>query len=317
MKKRAEVQGGNIGSPLGPKSEELDQAKNPRHGFVATLWYSQEIPEGILTKDEKFLQDNGIRYFIGQYEICPKTGREHLQCYFQSEDRVRYTAWRKVFGGHYFYNSYGGLEKNQEYCTKLKKGGGYGGWFWEWGTAVWQGDTRVWATIIKMVREDGNYERVDADETLRPTLVARKRQIDDYLGWYLGRKVRTENTECIIYFGYPGSGKTHAAWAEYPNAFEFDPNQGAKAWWTGYDNHETVIIDDYDGCSIERVVWNRLFDRRAMKVWVHYGFKQFVAKRIIITTNIPLAEWSWGEGMERRVTCVENFLGPCRYPPKW
>lgn len=67
----------------------------------------------------------------------------------------------------------------------------------------------------------------------------------------------------------------------------------ANKWWDGYDNNEDVIIDDYrcNFCCFAELL--RLCDRYPMKVEVKCGVRQFVAKRLYITTTrSPRDTWA-------------------------
>lgn len=45
------------------------------------------------------------------------------------------------------------------------------------------------------------------------------------------------------YYGSSGSGKTHAAGTDYPNAYR---KNAESKWWCEYNDEDFVIIDDFD-----------------------------------------------------------------------
>lgn len=87
-------------------------------------------------------------------------------------------------------------------------------------------------------------------------------------------------------YGPAGSGKSSSVRKRYPGLYVKD----ASKWWDGYDNEETVLIEDWDRKTSE-------FLTRHLKLWSdHYAFKAEVKggymnirpKRIIITSNYPI-----------------------------
>lgn len=52
-----------------------------------------------------------------------------------------------------------------------------------------------------------------------------------------------EGTKHLWYFGNSGTGKSFAARQEHPVLFDKAANT---KWWCGYNNEETVLIDDFD-----------------------------------------------------------------------
>jgi hypothetical protein len=82
-------------------------------------------------------------------------------------------------------------------------------------------------------------------------------------------------------------------------------------WFDGYDKHEDVIFDDMDvDTKLPRALFLKLFDRYPMKVPVKGGFRDWVPKRVFITSNdspqllypSPLGEVD--PAVKRRLTAV-------------
>ena len=93
---------------------------------------------------------------------------------------------------------------------------------------------------------------------------------------------RRRNWKTIVrwYYGDTGTGKTKYAWEQFPDAYE---KCSQSKWWDGYDSHNEVIIDDFRRGHIDFVELLKIFDRYPMKVEVKGGFRQLLAKEIIIT----------------------------------
>lgn len=119
---------------------------------------------------------------------------------------------------------------------------------------------------------------------------------------------RNFKTEVHILFGQTGTGKSHLANQRCAGTRVYYKPIGK--WWDGYDNHESVIIDDFYGW-IEFDEMLRICDQYPHKVEVKGSFQQFMAKTIYITSNDNPINW-WNkniykyESFYRRITsCYE------------
>jgi len=121
---------------------------------------------------------------------------------------------------------------------------------------------------------------------------------------------RTWVTEINWYWGETGTGKSRAAFEE---AGEDSYSPVSYKWWDGYDAHENVILDDIraDFCSYNQFL--QLFDRYPMRVECKGGSRQFLARKIWITSPFdPEAFFQMsGEAIvqiTRRITTVKRFV---------
>lgn len=112
------------------------------------------------------------------------------------------------------------------------------------------------------------------------------------------------------YYGSTGTGKTRAASGADPDAYWKNP---AHKWWDGYQGESTIIIDDYraDFCKFSELL--RLFDRYPYQVEVKGGTRQFLARKIYVTTpKSPALTWESRTEEDlaqllRRITEVKHF----------
>jgi len=129
-------------------------------------------------------------------------------------------------------------------------------------------------------------------------------------------KPRDFVTEVYWFYGPTGSGKTRAASSACPGAYWKACNS---RWWDGYEAHEDVIIDDYrtSFCPFNELL--RLFDRYPMQVEVKGGTREFVARRVYVTTpKNPRDTWSLRSDEDlgqllRRIHEVRHF--PALFAP--
>lgn len=86
-------------------------------------------------------------------------------------------------------------------------------------------------------------------------------------------------------------------------------------WWQRYDGEHTVIMDDFYGwVPYDEML--RIMDRYPHKVETKGGYKEFLSKQLIITSNLHPCEWyntKWynhrkQEAFERRIDLMYEFL---------
>lgn len=239
-----------------------------------------------------------------QYMVCGleigEKNTPHIQGYIQLKKRTTLKSLKRRFPKHHLEVARGSPKQNVEYCTKDGKSH-------EHGELLKGQGARSDLTALKNEIDAGtSYERIrelDYGYALRY-----QRAIKNDIEYC--RKPRSWPTELYIYWGATGTGKTRKAFESYPEAYWKTRGE----WWDDYEGHETVIIDEFYGwLPISEML--RLCDRYPMQVPVKGGFRKFVAKRIIITSNVRYTEW-WPSiektgavflAFERRITMCTEF----------
>lgn len=89
-----------------------------------------------------------------------------------------------------------------------------------------------------------------------------------------------------IHFGLPGAGKTRYVYDNFKDVYS-KPNYRR---WDGYEYNDTVIIDNYDG-YINFKEFLQVINRYPHRVPIKGGFRKFVSKNIIFTSNINPKFW--------------------------
>lgn len=100
---------------------------------------------------------------------------------------------------------------------------------------------------------------------------------------HVRNKPRTRDTPpplVVWLYGETGVGKTRSVREEEPNLWVSEDNL---KWFTGYENQEAVLLDDFRPhfCSYSFLL--RLLDRYSFDVQVKYGSRTWNPKRIYIT----------------------------------
>jgi hypothetical protein len=231
--------------------------------FVFTLnnWTEQEY--------EKILKLKYNYIVIGD-EIAPSTGTPHLQGYVHFKSPTSSNTIRSHIPRAWFEQANGTAEQNFDYSRKeyLK---------FEDGKRPAQGKRKDIDHIKEYVQETPNANMADIIDHY-PTNNQTIKYAETLLKYK--EKGRTTKPKILWYHGETGTGKTHTAYEEHPDAYIKDNEH---KWFEGYDAHETIIIDDmrYDTFKYNHLL--RILDRYPNRLECKGGSRQNLAHTIIIT----------------------------------
>lgn len=145
--------------------------------------------------------------------------------------------------------------------------------YWEKGELKGQGKRSDLDAIRETARDYGMREVVSIG-SLQQIRVAEK-----YLEY--NEEVRDWEMNVIWLVGPPGCGKSRMAREMFPDAYV---KNTATKWFTGYDRHEDVILDDFRDSWMPLTDFLALIDRYGYIVETKGSSRQFVAKNIVITS---------------------------------
>lgn len=210
-----------------------------------------------------------VKYYIYGIEVG-ESGTPHIQGYVEFSNGVGLKRVVQLIGKHGHYEPRRGTQEQAiKYCKKDEN-------FTEQGTKSNDNGVRKdWFAINHNVKI-GMPIRNQIEEGYNCLqCIQHIEKISKYL-----EPVRNHMPRVWWLWGPSGSGKSKYAFETFPDAYWVDTFQ----WWDGYDGHSAVIIDDYrfDFCKFNELL--RLLDRYPYKVPIKGGYRQFVAKDIIITT---------------------------------
>lgn len=223
-------------------------------------------------------------YCIYGKEIAPTTGTKHLQSYFEFDQGKRVSTISKKCRGMRLFISKGTAEQNKAYCTKDDE-------YTEFGEPTEQGKRSDILSAMEDIR--AGKKELEMLETHPAIYCKYPKFMDRYkmaiqkkqTGGYSKKDVR-------VYYGISGTGKTRSAVEEFPDAFKLSMGLTGM-WWTGYDDEDVVILDEFRG-TIPLCQLLGILDGYQYRVSVHGGMKYLLAKTIIITSNLPPEEWYTG-----------------------
>ena len=260
--------------------------------------------------------ESEVSYICWGKEVAPTTGTRHLQGLVRFQNSYRKSAvldkFARILGCAreeltvWFDFQAGTFVQARDYCAK-------GGDFEEFGT-----------------RPHGRGKRTDLDEVAGRIVSGSTLQesIEDcpsvYVKYHRGlialgqtlQRPRTERPEVYWFWGPTGTGKTRRAFEEAPGSYWKDSTK----WWDGYQNQESVIIDDYrpsKEMSLNYLL--RLFDRYPLQVESKGGYLVMNSTKFYVCVpdrhDVLFGKCDWiGDDkidqLTRRITKIVHFNHP-------
>jgi len=224
---------------------------------------------------------------------------------------------RRILEGAHLEIMRGTLTQAVAYATKddtREPGENSGPWrVGEQPAGVGQGrGTRTDLIQVQQLIKDGKSEKEIADEHFG-TWCRHYRAFERYRRLTVDQ--RAWQTTCLVLWGPPGSGKSRYA-LEHGGASQFwvsrPRDRNGAVWWDGYEGQETVVIDEFYGW-IPRDLTQRLVDRYPLLVETKGGACQFLARRIIITSNQPPSMWWPRIGLGAMQRRLDDPIGEVRF----
>nr|UOF78331.1 rep protein [Cressdnaviricota sp.]UOF82186.1 rep protein [Cressdnaviricota sp.] len=249
---------------------------------------------------------NKLKLMICQLEAGDQ-GTEHLQGYLETKSPVRVASLKKLLPRAHLEKARGTRGQAMLYCLKPESFLGTRWWLSEVGVLTFQenfptslkeqlaknssasnGGTQSMKQRLSQIQErlsSGTSEELEliADNEF-DLWVRYYRAFEKYL--LMKTEPRNWDTTVHVLQGPTGTGKSK--WA-----FEFDGEAYWKQrsnWWDGYTKQETVVLDEFYGWLPFDLLL-RLCDRYPLMVETKGGQVQFLAKTIIITTNMLPCNW--------------------------
>jgi len=226
-------------------------------------------------------------FVVCQKEITPSTKRLHWQGYIEIKNRKGNKGFKDILNCKtaHIERACGNAAENEKYCTKLdtKVVDENSFFFGKPCVAGQRSDLSALQTDLQ-----SGMSMLELSDAHFGPFLHYSRSIREYK--LLHTPPRKWLTELHIVTGKSGIGKSRNAWNDYPDAYPLRKCNTGTLWWDGYENHETVIIDDFYGWMPFDTLL-RIADRYPMLVDTKGGAVQFTAKRIIITSNDIPKDW--------------------------
>lgn len=221
-----------------------------------------------------------------------ENGTPHIQGYVYFKKPQRFNKVKSYVPEAHIEPRHGNHEQAKAYCSKpeTRIAGP-----WTFGEDLQPGKRNDLAELKKDLDEGKSLRDISSEHF--SSYLRYARGITSYQ--ILHSKPRSTKTIVTVIFGLTNVGKTTSIQKAFPDAFWLPaPNKGQSVWWDGYDQHSTVVIDEFYGW-IEFSVIQRLLDAFPYKVQTKGGFVNFVASRVIFTSNEPPESWYKPESVSR------------------
>lgn len=234
-----------------------------------------------------------VKYAVWQHEVG-ENGTPHYQGYVCFTKLMRLAGLKEINPTIHWAVRKGTHAQAKAYCTKeeTRTDGPF-----EFGEEPAQGKRN---DLLEVAEYAKDHTMADLAAMYPADVIRHHRGLLEYKR--LITPDRNHLTELIIYWGPPGTGKSTKVKELYPDAFWLKRSRTHDPWWDGYDQHETVVMDEFYGwVSVD--LMTRLVDRFPLTVEVKGSAVKFNAKRIVITSNAPPESWWHCElhGMARRL----------------
>lgn len=231
------------------------------------------------------------KYVVYQPEVG-ENGTKHLQGFVSFENPRALAGVKRLFGTERIHLEVmrGTIDQACAYCTKddtRDPEAGFG--VVEFGTKP-DGPGQGARTDLVSIGE-----RLRAGETITTVAEAYPADFIRYASGIrsyqaLFQPQRDFKTRIWWYYGSTGTGKSHAARLQFPEAYWKNPTHN---WWDGYVQKMAVIIDDYrcNFCHFSELL--RLFDRYPLQLQVKGATIQFFSEDIVVTApHRPEVMWA-------------------------
>lgn len=236
-------------------------------------------------------EKQGVSYVLGQRELCPDTGRHHIQFCVQLTRSQRLTWLKRILDRDAHFETVRGTpQQARDYCSKIETR--FDG-PWQFGELRETGKRAGLEGAVSAIASGTCVADVAKEFAIvwvkygRGLVDLRKQlQLDS------DRRVfGDDGPELWVFWGPSGTGKSREANKLWPDAYW---KIGGEKWWDGYTNQETVILDDFKGSFMRLTDYQRLVDRYPLWVEIKGGSTPMLAKRYVITSNEPPMGW-YGE----------------------
>jgi len=282
------------------------------------------------------LDQTKIRWFSFQFEVTPKTHRDHIQGYVEFHDAVSLRQAKKRLrcntvnlqpraGTRVQARDYSLKEDTPEFRTRYPQwtSKGYRKKDTEPVTlGTWKTEQGVRNDLVKVAEmiQDGSseteiffacpreYLKFSGHIRRALNLITRK-SLNQYI----------PNLKVKVYWGATRSGKNKAIFEEYGASNCFIPTwNGKKFWFDGYEGQKTLVIQEFTGqCPLS--VFQKLTDVYRQQVEVKGDMVTSNWDNIVITSNISPNLW-WDsfvchtpeqeDSIIERITSVKFFERP-------
>lgn len=237
---------------------------------------------------ESWQTNSQVRVAVVGIEVCPSTGRLHLQGVVGFVNPVRFAYMRTLFAGRAHIEPAVSLDASVVYCRKESN------MVIDKDERVGRGKRADLTDLVDALKEGG---LLRAKEVCPETLIKYPTGAKLFVSTAVPLARPTLRVHTLI--GDPGCGKTRWCHDTFPDAFWFTPTVGGQVWFDGYSGQSVIIIDDILGPrTMAFGFFIRLLDRYPLMLAVKGGYVPCAASVIVCTSNDHPQFWYPGETVD-------------------
>lgn len=261
--------------------------------FLCT-WF--EFPENWQTKLQTACPSGRA-----QEEVCPETGKHHIQFVLYFKERVSAHAIHIVVPGAWVVGC-PDADKNKILNYVKKTETAVEGTRIEWGSVkgYWQQTTSKHAVYLQALDlcKANKWKEIDPELQVKhlPNLVK--------LTALYVKPLESQTCRGLWIYGLPGAGKSHYARHYDSGPIYIKPQN---KWWDGYTGESTVILEDFDSSALSHLlkIWA---DKWSASGEVKGATVPLAYRTFIVTSNyLPRSPQLWGsQGDSSLVAAIER-----------
>lgn len=255
--------------------------------------------------DIEWLEKLECNVMVCSEEVCPETGKLHLQFSVTFKRSYSFAALKKLHGTISWRAQH--CPQDNNYCRKR--------------------DSKLLIDRDERKKKGARTDIAEVKDVVRSTCSMRDvvdvassvqsvRMAELWLKYHEPKRPITPAPQIHWRWGRTDAGKTRYIWDNYGIEEVYTPT--SYKWWEGYDGHTVVLIDEIraDWCKFGQLL--RLLDRYPYTVEVKGGSRQIKAQTWFITSSkhpkdlYNAEHFDAAERVEqllRRITTITEVLG--------
>lgn len=256
------------------------------------------------------LNNIGVSYAVVGHEVCPTTGRNHLQFYIETKRRIR---WSTIGNAKHLNCAVFPLRRTVKKAISyiIQNEDKPNPIFFEIGQRPKEFDQETTSSVDKKKDNMKNVLRL-----------ARRGKFDNIAAKYPGIYLRSYTTirkvycdslqkpskeviQCVKIIGKSGCGKTEFLVKHFQNMKAYFYNKTPN-FWERYENEKILVIDDLDkGCRNTLYQLKVVCDRLPLLLNVKFGSNWSYIEKVLITS-----QYTFGQliGLDEHGKCIDPEL---------
>ncbi|UPW41883.1 replication associated protein [Dipodfec virus RodF1_132] len=244
----------------------MDMNTSQKYRRMIITWFTEDIDLGI----KKLKEHPNLVYSVLGKEVCPSTGRLHIQGYMRFSKQVYLPTFIKLFKGIHVEAARGSELECVSYCKKDDD-------YVETGEAARPGKRTDLVLLKDAVKSGLSYKEIV--EKYDDLNWQQLKVLDIYTSLFSVQKKRKVPKVTWI-CGPSGVGKTREV-----EDLEDAHYQDDCHWWDGYNGQKTVVFDDFRGSQVKFRKLLRILDRLPLKVPVKGRMVNLEAEEYVFTST--------------------------------